>query len=240
MANVVTFGELMLRLSPPGYQRFIQAEGFEAVYGGSEANTAVALAGLGIPAAFVTKLPAHEIGQAALNSLRRYGVDTRFIVRGGERLGIYYLEKGASQRASKVIYDRAHSSMDGADEADFDWPTIFEGVQWFHFTGITPALGKNALRLCILACMEAKRRGLTVSCDINYRAKLWTKAQAGAAMEGLMPYVDVCMTNIEQADDVFEIRSTDPDPFGRCGQKACRALRVFRGCPDHAHVALRK
>jgi len=215
MASVITFGELMLRLSPPGYQRFLQAEGFEATYGGAEANTAVALAGLGIPVAFVTKLPAHEIGQAALNSLRRYGVDTRFVVRGGDRLGIYYLEKGASQRASKVIYDRAYSAMVEARERDFDWEAILEGAKWFHFTGITPALGENPAKICTQACMAAERQGITVSCDINYRSKLWTKEQAGAVMEGLMPYVDVCMTNIEQVDDVFGIRSDSMEPFGQ-------------------------
>ena len=170
--KIVTFGEIMLRLAPEGYYRFVQAEKYGATYGGGEANVAVSLANYGLDAAFVTKLPKHEIGQAGVNSLRRFGVDTSFITRGGDRVGIYYLEKGASQRPSKVIYDRAGSSIATATTDDFDWNKIFEGVEWFHFTGITPALGDNVTEICVEACKAAKERNITVSCDLNYRNKL--------------------------------------------------------------------
>ena len=163
MKKIVTFGEIMLRLAPEGYYRFVQANSFGATYGGGEANVAVSLANYGMDAAFVTKLPAHDIGQAAVNELRRYGVDTTKITRGGDRVGIYFLEKGASQRPSKVIYDRAGSSIATATVADFDWDAIFEGVDWFHFTGITPALGDNVAEICKVACEKAKAKGITIS-----------------------------------------------------------------------------
>ena len=170
--KVVTFGEIMLRLAPEGYYRFLQAESYGATYGGGEANVAVSLANYGMDASFVTKLPAHEIGQAGVNALRRYGVDTSDIVRGGDRVGIYFLEKGASQRPSKVIYDRAGSSIAAATTEDFDWDKIFEGADWFHFTGITPALGDNVSAICLEACKAAREKGITVSCDLNYRNKI--------------------------------------------------------------------
>lgn len=209
--KIVTFGELMLRLAPEGYYRFVQAETFGATYGGGEANVAVSLANYGMDASFVTKLPTHEIGQAAVNSLRKYGVDTSNIVRGGERVGIYFLEKGASQRPSKVIYDRAGSSIATAERADFDWEKIFEGVDWFHFTGITPALGDEIAEICYDACKAAKSAGATVSCDLNYRNKLWSKEKAGKVMAGLCEYVDVCIANEEDASDVFGITAKDTD-----------------------------
>ena len=180
--RIITFGEIMLRLAPEGYYRFVQAESYGATFGGGEANVAVSLANYGMDAAFVTKLPDHDIGQAAVNSLRRYGVDTSLITRGGERVGIYFLEKGASQRPSKVIYDRAGSSIAQATKEDFDWDKIFEGADWFHFTGITPALGDNVAEICLEAVKAAKERNITVSCDLNYRKKLWSKAKAGEAM----------------------------------------------------------
>ena len=155
--RVITFGEIMLRLAPEGYYRFVQANNFGATYGGGEANVAVSLANYGFDAAFVTKLPKHEIGQAAVNELRRYGVDTSTITRGGDRVGIYFLEKGASQRPSKVIYDRAHSAISEATPEDFDWAKIFEGADWFHFTGITPALNDTVAAICLEACKKAKR-----------------------------------------------------------------------------------
>ena len=189
MAKVVTFGELMLRLAPPGYLRFTQADTFTATYGGGEANVAVSLANYGMDAAFVTKLPENDIGQAAVNSLRRYGVDVSKIVRGGPRVGIYYLEKGASQRPSKVIYDRAGASIALAQPGDFDWDSIFEGVSWFHFTGITPALGDNVAACCLEACKAAKAKNITVSCDLNFRKNLWTSEKAGQVMGQLMEYV---------------------------------------------------
>jgi len=209
--KVVTFGEIMLRLAPEGYTRFVQAETFGTTYGGGEANVAVSLANFGLDARYVTKLPAHEIGQAAVDSLRRFGVDTTKIVRGGKRVGIYFLEKGASQRASKVIYDRAGSAIAEAIPADFNWSDIFEGACWFHFTGITPALGDNAAEICLAACKEAKSRGLTVSCDLNYRKNLWPREKAGKVMAGLMPYVDICIANEEDAKDVFGIAANDSD-----------------------------
>lgn len=211
MGKIITFGEIMLRLAPQGHERFVQAETFGATYGGGEANVAISLANFGLNAKFITKLPAHEIGQAAVNALRRYGVDTSGIVRGGKRIGIYYLEKGASQRASKVIYDRADSAIANALPSDFDWDAIFADAEWFHFTGITPALGENVANICKDACQAAKRKGLTVSCDLNYRKKLWTRDEAGRVMSGLMEYVDVCIANEDDAADVFDIQATDSD-----------------------------
>ena len=211
MARIITFGEIMMRLNPEGYLRFVQADRFEATYAGGEANVAVSLANYGMDAAFVTKVPAHEIGQCAINELRRFGVDTKSIVRGGKRLGIYFCEKGASQRASKVIYDRANSSIAEAEPSDFDWETIFDGADWFHWTGITPALGGNLPDICLEACKAAKRLGMTVSCDLNYRKKLWTREEAGRIMATLMPYVDVCIGNEEDAKDVFGISAKDTD-----------------------------
>ena len=209
--KVVTFGEVMLRLAPEGYYRFLQADTFGATFGGGEANVAVSLANYGIDAAFVTKLPTHEIGQMAVNSLRKYGVDTSLITRGGDRVGIYYLEKGASQRPSKVIYDRAYSAISLADTSDFNWESIFEGVDWFHFTGITPALGDNVADICLEAVKAAKKHGVKVSCDLNYRKKLWTREKACEVMGKLMPYVNVCIANEEDASDVFGIKAANTD-----------------------------
>lgn len=209
--RVITFGEIMLRLAPEGYYRFVQAENYGATYGGGEANVAVSLANYGLDAAFVTKLPKHEIGQAGVNSLRRFGVDTSYITRGGDRVGIYFLEKGASQRPSKVIYDRAGSSIAAATTDDFDWDQIFQGAEWFHFTGITPALGDNVTEICLEACKKAKEKGITVSCDLNYRNKLWSKEKAGQVMGELCKYVDVCIANEEDASDVFGIKAANTD-----------------------------
>ncbi len=214
MAKVITFGEIMLRLAPESYTRFVQAETFGATYGGGEANVAVSLANFGVDARFVTRLPEHDIGQAAVNSLRRFGVNTSHIARGGARVGIYFLEKGASQRPSKVIYDRAGSSIATASLADFDWQQIFDGADWFHFTGITPALGDSAAALCEAACKAAKTAKLTVSCDLNYRKNLWSRKKAGQVMAGLMEYVDVCIANEEDAGDIFDIRAANTDVAG--------------------------
>ncbi|MGE5613613.1 MAG: PfkB family carbohydrate kinase [Bacillota bacterium] len=205
MAKVVTLGEIMLRLSPEGYNRFIQADKFEVVYGGGEANVAVSLANYGMDVYYVTKIPDNQIGQAAVNSLRKLGVHTEYIVRGGERLGIYFLEKGASQRPSKVIYDRAHSAFAMSSPGEFDWERIFDSADWFHFTGITPALGDNVASICLDACKTAKKRNITVSCDLNYRKNLWSREKARQVMTGLMEYVDVCIANEEDAGDVFGI-----------------------------------
>ena len=211
MSRVITFGEIMMRLNPPGYLRFLQTDTFEATYAGGEANVAVSLANYGNDAAFVSKVPEHEIGQNAVNALRRYGVDTSMMLRGGPRLGVYYCEKGASQRGSKVIYDRAGSSIALAKGQEFDWDRIFEGADWFHFTGITPALGGEMPQVCMDACKVAKANGLTISCDLNYRGKLWSREKAGEVMSQLMPYVDVCIANEEDAKDVFGIEAADTD-----------------------------
>lgn len=213
MKKVVTFGELMLRLAPENYLRFVQSDKFEATYGGAEANVAVSLANYGTDVAFVTKLPMHEIGQAAVNSLRKFGVDTSEIVRGGDRVGIYYCEKGASQRPSKVIYDRAGSAIATAKKSDFDWAKIFDGVNWFHFTGITPALSDEVADICLAAVKEAKKRGITVSCDLNFRKKLWSKEKAGKVMGELCGYIDYCIANEEDAKDVFGIEADDTDIY---------------------------
>ena len=212
--RVITFGEILLRLNPEGYRRFLQTDRFEASYAGGEANVAVSLSNYGIDAAFVSKVPSHEIGQCAINALRRFGVDTTHIVRGGQRLGIYYAEKGASQRPSKVIYDRSGSSIAGAAEADFDWPSIFRGADWFHFTGITPALGGALPQICLAACQAARELGVTVSCDLNYRKKLWSREEAQSCMTKLMPYVDLCIANEEDAKDVFGIEAANSDING--------------------------
>ena len=211
MAKVVTFGEIMLRLQPPEYKRFLQATSFDVVYGGGEANVAISLAQYGDDAAYVTKLPDNPIGQACLNEIRKWGVNTSFIARGGARLGIYFCEKGASQRPSNVVYDRAGSAIATSTVADFDWDKIFEGVDWFHFTGITPALGDNVAESVLAACKAAKARGIKISCDLNYRKKLWSKEKAGEVMGNLMQYVDVLIANEEDCSDVFGIKATGTD-----------------------------
>jgi len=214
MAKIICFGEIMLRLAPPDYQRFVQARSFDAIYGGGEANVAVSLAGFGLDSAFVTRLPKNPIGEAASNELRRYGVDTSLIARGGDRLGIYFCEKGASMRPSKVVYDRKYSAIATAQPGDFDWDAIFAGAEWFHFTGITPALGDNVADICLEACKKAKELGLTVSCDLNFRKNLWTSEKAGRVMGGLMEYVDLLIANEEDADKVFGIRADATDVIG--------------------------
>mgnify|MGYP004665015123 FL=1 len=214
MGKIVTFGEIMLRLAPNGYYRFFQNDQLQATFGGGEANVAVSLANFGLDASFVTKLPTHAIGQAAVNSLRYFGVDTNDIIRGGDRVGIYYLEKGASQRGSVCIYDRAGSAIQKAKKEDFNWDKIFEGAEWFHFTGITPALGENLVEICKDACIAAKKHGVKVSCDLNYRGKLWTREQARAAMSELCKYVDICISNEEDAKDVFGIEAENTDIYG--------------------------
>ena len=199
-AKVVTMGEIMLRLSTPGFSRFVQAQNFDVNYGGGEANVAVSLANYGLDSYFVSKLPSNEIGQSAINSLRKYGVQTDFVVRGGERVGIYFLETGTSQRASKVIYDRANSAVTTLESNELDWGNVFEGANWFHWTGITPALGKKAQDCIKAACVAAKKCGAKISADLNYRAKLWTTKEAQTVMVPLMEYVDVCIANEEDAE----------------------------------------
>ncbi|MHB8579006.1 MAG: PfkB family carbohydrate kinase [Ignavibacteriaceae bacterium] len=198
--KVVTMGEIMLRLSTPGFSRFVQSQNFDANYGGGEANVAVALSNYGFESYFVSKLPKHEIGQAAVNSLRRFGVKDDYIVRGGDRVGIYFLETGASQRASKVIYDRSGSAVTTLKNNELNWEEVFKNAKWFHWTGITPALGKETQESLITACKAAKKNGVIISADLNYRAKLWTTKEAQSVMIPLMEYVDVCIANEEDAE----------------------------------------
>ncbi|MDR2561675.1 MAG: sugar kinase [Holophagales bacterium] len=205
--RVITFGELMLRLAPEGYLRFTQADRYSATYGGGEANVAVSLANFGVDVAFVSKMPPNDIARAGVNSLRKHGVDTSSMVWGGDRVGIYFLEKGASQRPSKVIYDRAGSAIAKALPSDFDWDKIFDGAHWFHFTGISPALSDNAAQICLEACKAAKKKNIIISCDLNYRNKLWSKEKAGKVMSELCRCVDICIANEEDATDVFGIRA---------------------------------
>ena len=209
--KIVTFGELMLRLSPPGFKRFVQTDRFEVTFGGGEANVAVALSGFGMDSYFVSRFPKHEMGEAAIHAIQKYGVKTDYVLRGGDRLGVYYLETGASQRASKVIYDRAHSAVSEMDSSMVDWDMIFAGKDWFHWTGITPALGENLAEAVKDASIAAKKAGARISCDLNFRAKLWTEKEAQAVMNPLMEYVDVCIANEEDAQRSlgFEAGSTD-------------------------------
>ena len=209
--RVITFGEIMMRLNPEGYLRLVQADKYEVSFAGGEANVAVSLANYGLDAAFVSKVPANEIGDCVVRELRCNGVDTSLILRGGPRLGVYFVEKGASQRSSKVIYDRAGSSLALAKADEYDWDKIFDGADWFHWTGITPALSDGCAEACLTACKAAKARGITVSCDLNYRKKLWSREKAGEVMGQLMPYVDVCIANEEDAKDVFGIAAKDTD-----------------------------
>jgi len=211
MAKVVTMGEIMLRLSTPGYEKFIQADEFDVVYGGGEANVAVSLANYGHEAEFVCKVPANEIGECAIAALRKMNVKTDNMPIGGERLGIYFLETGASMRASKVVYDRAHSSMSTATAADFDFDKIFEGADWFHFTGITPAISDLAAEVTEVALKAAKAKGITVSVDLNFRKKLWSSEKAQKVMSNLMQYVDVCIGNEEDAEKVLGFKPGNTD-----------------------------
>jgi 2-dehydro-3-deoxygluconokinase len=210
MEKIVTFGEIMLRLAPPGFQRFTQARSFDAIYGGGEANVAVSLANYGEVVDFVTRLPKNDLGEACLMSLRSHGIHTEHIARGGERLGIYFLETGAAQRASKVIYDRAHSSFATIQTGMIDWMNVFEGADWFHWTGITPAVSQGAADVCREAIQVAREMGVTVSCDLNYRAKLWRWGKpAGEVMTDLVNLCDVALGNEEDAEKVFEIKAPE-------------------------------
>lgn len=227
MARIITFGELMLRLQPYNFERFVQCSNVSFTFGGGEANVAVSLANYGLDAAFVTKLPEHFIGQAAVNSLRRYGVDTSLIARGGKRVGIYFNEKGASQRGSVCIYDRADSAIATAIPSDFDWDKIFDNADWFHFTGITPALSPQLADICMTACSEAKKRNVKISCDLNYRAKLWSQEQARETMTKLCEYVDVCIANEEDAKDVFGIEADATDIYsGKLNHEGYKSVAV--------------
>lgn len=207
----VGFGEIMVRLAPEGVLRFAQADNFTVNYSGAEGNMAIALSYMGMPAEMVTKFPDNEIGRCAYRMLKKFDVQTDHIAWGGERLGLYYLERGASQRPSKVIYDRKHSSIAEADPSDFDWDAIFQDAGWFHFTGITVALSKNMQEICKQACIAAKKHGVTVSCDLNYRKTLWSTEEAQRVMIPLMQYVDVCIANEEDSEKVLGIKADNTD-----------------------------
>lgn len=211
MKKVVTLGEIMLRLSTPLNNRFVQSHAFDVNYGGGEANVTVSLANYGLDTYFVSKLPNNEIGQSAVNALRQYGVHTEYIKRGGERVGIYFLETGAAMRPSKVIYDRANSAIAEATAEEFDFDEIFKDADWFHFSGITPALSDTAAELTKSALIAAKKYGVTVSVDLNYRKKLWTPAKAQSIMKPLMAYVDVCIGNEEDAEKVLGFKPSNTD-----------------------------
>lgn len=212
MKKIVTFGEIMLRLAPPGFQRFTQARSFEAVYGGGEANVAVSLANFGEDVEYVTRLPKNELGDACLMSLRGHGIHTEHVVRGGDRIGIYFLETGAAQRASKVIYDRANSSFATIQPGTIDWKKVFREADWFHWTGITPAVSQGAAEVCREAIQVARELGVTVSCDLNYRAKLWKWGKpAGEVMADLVGMCDVALGNEEDAEKVFGIKAPEAD-----------------------------
>ena len=210
----MTFGEVMLRLAPPGYYRLQQATTLDMTFGGAEVNVAVSLAQFGLDAAFVTRLPHNDVAQTCINQIRGLGVDTRHILRGGDRIGVYFVERGAAQRASTVLYDRAHSAISEINPAELDWNTLLDGAKAFHFTGITPALSDNAAQAALDGAKAAREKGVLVSCDLNYRKKLWSQDKAGKVMSGLMPYVDVCIANEEDAETVFGIKAEGSDLTG--------------------------
>ncbi len=212
--RVLSFGEILLRLAAPGYTKLFQKDSFDISFCGGEANVAVSLAILGIDSSFLTILPDNEVGRAAAHSMRYFNVDLSRVQYGIGRLGTYYLEKGASQRPSKVIYDREYSAFALASRDSFHWDQIFEGVDWFHWTGITPALSDNLAYICLDACIEAKKRNITISCDLNYRKKLWSSEKAQTVMSKLMPYVDVCIANEEDAEMVLGIKADNNDIEG--------------------------
>lgn len=224
--HVVTFGEIMLRLAPPGFLRIRQARSFDATFGGGEANVAVSLANYGVPVEFVTRLPANDLGDACVDFLRQHGVGVSHIARGGERLGIYFLETGAAQRGSKVIYDRAYSAIATIQRGMIDWAAVFSGADWFHWTGITPAIAAGTADACLEAVQTARQMGLTVSCDLNFRKKLWKWGKpAGEVMAELVSYCDVAVGNEEDAEMVFGIKAPDTDVVaGRVQAEKYRAV----------------
>ncbi len=226
--KIITFGEIMLRLSPEDNERFTQCHQFEAVYGGGEANTAVSLAEFGIDVSYVTKLPAHTIGQSAVNALRQYGVDISKIVRGGDQIGIYFLEKKTSQRPSNVIYNRSGSAFALSKKEEFDWDSIFDGATWFHFSGITPSLSDELAQICLMACKAARSKNITVSCDLNYRSKLWSSEHAKEVMTKICEYVDICIANEDDAIGIFQI---DPANAGSEEKNAFIAKELLKMFP---------
>lgn len=242
--QLVVFGEIMMRLQTHGHERFVQAREFDAYYTGAETNVAVSVANYGLRGYVVSKIPATEIGQACINYVRSFGVNTDFVVRGGKRLGLFYLETGASQRPSNIIYDRAGSAVTELCVGEIDWEAVFDGKDWFHFTGITPALAPNLVDVTAEACRSAKRLGLTVSCDLNYRSKLWGRDEAQRAMTGLMEFVDVLICNEEDAEMVFGIRARDSEvargQLGMPGYQEVAAELQRRFSLRHVAITLRE
>ena len=211
MKKVVGFGDFLVRLSPPGYQRFMQCKQFDINYTGAEANVLVSLSIMGVPTEFVTRLPDNDISRVGLAEMRKFGVGVNQVAFGGERIGVFYLEKGASQRPSKIVYDRKYTSIATASVEDFDWDAIFEDAQWFHSTGITPALSKTMPEVYTYAIKAAKEKGLKVSCDLNYRKNMWTEAEAKECMEKVVPYMDLVIANEEDAEKVLGIKAAETD-----------------------------
>ena len=237
----LTFGEIMLRLKSPGHERFFQSPMLEATFGGGEANVAVSLANFGEDVGFLSVLPKNAIGDECIKELRRFGVDTSRVVRGGERLGIYFLETGANQRPSKVVYDRAHSAIAAARPGDIDWEKTFEGVEWFHITGITPAISESAMELSLESVREAKKRGITVSCDLNYRKNLWKYGKkASEVMRELAKYVDVAIANEEDVQKSLEITTDVVVESGELDRSKYKALgdKVLAAYPDMKMIAI--
>ena len=237
----LTFGEIMLRLKSPGHERFFQSPMLEATFGGGEANVAVSLANYGEDVGFLSVLPKNAIGDECIKELRRFGVDTSRVVRGGERLGIYYLETGANQRPSKVVYDRAYSAIAMAKPGDIDWDKTFEGVEWFHITGITPAISESAMELSLESVREAKKRGITVSCDLNYRKNLWKYGKkASEVMRELAKYVDVAIANEEDVQKSLEITTDVVVESGELDRSKYKALgdKVLAAYPDMKMIAI--
>ena len=237
----LTFGEIMLRLKSPGHERFFQSPMLEATFGGGEANVAVSLANFGEDVGFLSVLPKNAIGDECIKELRRFGVDTSRVVRGGERLGIYFLETGANQRPSKVVYDRAHSAIAAARPGDIDWEKTFEGVEWFHITGITPAISESAMELSLESVREAKKRGITVSCDLNYRKNLWKYGKkASEVMRELARYVDVAIANEEDVQKSLEITTDVVVESGELDRSKYKALgdKVLAAYPDMKMIAI--
>jgi 2-dehydro-3-deoxygluconokinase len=241
MTDFISFGEIMLRLKSPAHERFFQSPSLDATFGGGEANVAVSLANYGLNAGFVSALPENDIGESAIRELRRYGVDTSQVVRQGDRVGIYFLETGSNQRPSKVVYDRAGSSICEAEPGDFDWPAIFKGAKWFHITGITPALSQSAADLCLEACKAAKEAGVTVSCDFNFRGKLWKYGKsAPEVMRELVKYVDVGIANEEDCQKCLDIHVDIDVESGELDTRKYEALtaKVLEEFPDMAIIAV--
>ena len=241
MSEFLSFGEIMLRLKTPGHERFFQSPSLEATFGGGEANVAVALANYGLDAGFISALPDNDIGESAIRELRRFGVDTNYVARSGDRVGIYYLETGANQRPSKVVYDRAGSSICTAAPDSFDWGKVFDGTKWLHITGITPALSASAAELSLQAVTEAKKRGVTVSCDFNFRGKLWKYGKtAPEVMAELVKYVDIGIANEEDCQKSLGITVDVDVESGELDTAKYEALsaKVLQEFPDMSVIAI--